>query len=68
MSILHYFDGPTKLFSDLYLAKFLNISAKPFFPYISSIVKLYILYKYKKIFVHREIHLALLSQIFLMQD
>jgi len=24
----------TKLFSDLYLAKFVNISAKPFFPYI----------------------------------
>jgi len=31
--ILHnYFDGPTKLFSDLYLAIFLDISAKPFFP------------------------------------
>jgi len=28
-----YFDGPTKLFSDLYLSKFLNISAKSFFPY-----------------------------------
>jgi len=32
LSILHYyFDGPTKLFSDLYLAKFLNTSAKSFF-------------------------------------
>jgi len=33
LSILHnYFDNPTKLFLDLYLAKFLN-TAKPFFPY-----------------------------------
>jgi len=32
LSILHnYFDDPTKLFSDLYLAKFLDTSAKPFF-------------------------------------
>jgi len=31
LSILYnYFDGPTKLFSDLYLAKFLNISTKSF--------------------------------------
>jgi len=29
----YYFDGPTKLFSDLYLTKFLNISAKSFFLY-----------------------------------
>jgi len=28
----NYFDGPTKLFSELYLAKFLGTSAKPFFP------------------------------------
>jgi len=28
-SIAHYFDGPTKLFSDLYSAKFLDTSAKP---------------------------------------
>jgi len=28
----NYFDGPTKLFSDLYLAKFLVTSAKLFFP------------------------------------
>jgi len=28
----NYFDSPTKLFSDLYLTKFLDISAKPFFP------------------------------------
>jgi len=28
----NYFNGPTKLFSDLYLAKFLDASAKPFFP------------------------------------
>jgi len=27
----HYFDGLTKLFSDLYLAKFLNTLAKPLF-------------------------------------
>jgi len=33
LSVLHnYFDGPTKLFSDLYLAKFLDSSAKSFFP------------------------------------
>jgi len=33
LSFLHnYFDGLTKLFSDLYLAKFLDISAKSFFP------------------------------------
>jgi len=32
LSILHnYFDDPTKLFSDLYPAKFLDTSAKPFF-------------------------------------
>jgi len=32
LSILYYyFDAPTKLFSDLYLAKFLNTSAKSFF-------------------------------------
>jgi len=31
-SVLHnYFDGRTKLFSDLYLAKFLNISSKAIF-------------------------------------
>jgi len=28
----NYFDGPTKLLSDLYLAKFLDISVKPSFP------------------------------------
>jgi len=27
----NYFDSPTKLFSDLYLVKFLNTSAKHFF-------------------------------------
>jgi len=26
-----YFDGPTELFPDLYLAKFLDISAKSFY-------------------------------------
>jgi len=32
LSILHnYFDDPTKLFSDLYLVKFFDTSAKPFF-------------------------------------
>jgi len=33
----NYFDDPTKLFSNLYPAKFLDISAKPFFPYTKSI-------------------------------
>jgi len=28
----HYFNGPTKLFSDLYLITFLDISVKSFFP------------------------------------
>jgi len=28
----NYFDGPTKLFSDLYLAKFLSTSTKQLFP------------------------------------
>jgi len=32
LCFLHnYFNGPTKLFSNLYLAKFLDISAKLFF-------------------------------------
>jgi len=31
LSVLHYFDGLTKLFSDLYLAKFEDTLAKPFF-------------------------------------
>jgi len=30
--ILHNYFGPTNLFSDLYLAKFLDTSAKLFFP------------------------------------
>jgi len=34
-----YFDGPAKLFSDLYLAKFLNSSAKLFFPFSSHLRK-----------------------------
>jgi len=29
---ISYFDDPTKLFSDLYLAKFLDTLAKLFFP------------------------------------
>jgi len=35
LNILHnYFDDPNKMiFSDLYLAKFLDTSAKPFFPF-----------------------------------
>jgi len=38
--VLHnYFDSPTKLFSDLYLAKFLDTSAKSFFSCIHSIGK-----------------------------
>jgi len=32
LSIFHNFDGPTKLFSDLYLAKFLDTLAKLFLP------------------------------------
>jgi len=32
--LCNYFDDPNKLFSDLYLAKFLDISAKLFFPCI----------------------------------
>jgi len=35
LSVLYnYFDNPIKLFSDLYLVKFLNTSAKLFFPCI----------------------------------
>jgi len=38
LSALHnYFNG-TKLFSDLYLAKFLDTSAKPFFPCIQVLL------------------------------
>jgi len=38
LSVLHnYFDDPAKLFSDLYLAKFLDISAKLFYPCVSLI-------------------------------
>jgi len=34
LHVLHnYFDGLTKLFSDLYLAKFLDISTKSFFSF-----------------------------------
>jgi len=33
----YYFDGPTKLFSDLYLSEFLNFSEKLFFPCINYI-------------------------------
>jgi len=36
--LYNYFDGPTKLFSNLYLAKFLDISTKPFFMYIEDFV------------------------------
>jgi len=33
LSVLYnYFNNPTELFSNLYLAKFLDTSAKPFFP------------------------------------
>jgi len=35
LNVVHnHFDGSTKLFSNLYLAKFLNTSAKLFFPYV----------------------------------
>jgi len=37
----NYFDNSIKLFSYLYLAKFLNISAKSFFPCISNISEWY---------------------------
>jgi len=38
LSALHnYFDGPTKLFSNLYLVKLLDILVKSFFPYINLI-------------------------------
>jgi len=40
LKILHnYFDDPTKLFLDLYLTEFLDVSAKSFFPYILEITK-----------------------------
>jgi len=45
LSVLHnYFDRLTKLFSDLYLAKFLDTSSKPSFPPIVmiSLVSLHI--------------------------
>lgn len=35
-NVLRNFDDSTKLFSGLYLAKFLDTSAKSFFPYSSS--------------------------------
>jgi len=39
----NYFDGPTKLFSDLYLAKFLDTSEKSFFAiYNLTIFPIYI--------------------------
>jgi len=38
LSVLHnYFDDPTKLFSDLYLAKFLDTSAKLFLSFVSFV-------------------------------
>jgi len=38
LSVLHdYFDGPTKLFSDLYPVKFLDTSTKPFFPFLDTL-------------------------------
>jgi len=38
LSVLYnYFDNSMKLFSDLYLAKFLDKTAKLFFPYSSTI-------------------------------
>jgi len=35
LNILYYLDSLIKLFLDLYLTKFLDTSAKPFFPYTS---------------------------------
>jgi len=32
----NYFDGSTKLFSDLYLSKFLDTLTKSFFPYTTT--------------------------------
>lgn len=34
--LCNYFDGPTKLFLDLHLSKFLDILAKSFFPFFIS--------------------------------
>jgi len=43
LSVLHnYFDSLTKLFLDLYLAKFSDTSAKSFFPYIYIYIYIYI--------------------------
>jgi len=42
LSVPHnYFDGSTKLFSDMYLAKFFNISVK-FFPCLRKIINRFI--------------------------
>jgi len=39
LSNLHnYFDNPNKLFSNLYLAKFLDTSTKPFFSCINRLI------------------------------
>jgi len=38
LSVLRYFDSLIKLFSDLFLAKFLYTLAKPFFPYKHFII------------------------------
>jgi len=58
LSILHnYFDG-LKLFSDLYLVKFLDISAKSFFPCIYNIRN--ILYSLIDNWWHEKIYLLLI--------
>jgi len=43
LSVLYnYFNNSTKLFSDLYLAKFFNASTKPFFPCRLNVSSYYI--------------------------
>jgi len=37
LNVLYNFDSLIKLFSDLYLAKFLNISAKSIFPRVMDV-------------------------------
>jgi len=46
LSVLYnYFNNSTKLFSDLYLAKFFNALTKPFFPYKLNVSSHYISYE-----------------------
>jgi len=40
----NYFDNPTKLFSDMYVATFLDILTKSFFPCMQKFISLFISY------------------------